>query len=91
MKFLILLTLLYSIEYSFSRAPGPSTPGAAPSNTSVMGGGTPGNEGINTLNIDEPTKEELEKMRQDQEEKETSQRDEKNEVKKAKSRFSPQD
>ena len=49
--------------------PGPTTPDAGASDTSIMGGGTPGNQGINNLGIDEPTEEELDTMyRQRQEE-----------------------
>lgn len=90
MKFLIYLSLIL-LPLSLSArdpgtgsnttvGPGPAAPGSAPGSTSIMGGGTPGNAGINVLGIDEPTKEELEIMYQEQEEK----KDEKKKDKKVK-------
>lgn len=56
--------------------PGPATPDAGAQDTSVMGGGTPGGQGINTLNIDEPSEEELEIMYQEEKPKEEKTKDE---------------
>ena len=80
MKFLIYLSLILLPLSLSARDPGtgsnttvgpagPATPDAGSSDTSIMGGGTPGNEGMDTLNIDEPTEEELDIMYQKQEEK----------------------
>ena len=71
MKYLLLITLVCS-SASFARDPGTAsnttigvggnaTPDAGPGDTSVMGGGTPGNEGINTRSIDELTQEDIKK------------------------------
>lgn len=56
--------------------PGPATPDAGAQDTSVMGGGTPGSQGMNTLNIDEPSEEELEIMYQEEKPKEEKSKDE---------------
>lgn len=81
MKFLIYLSLiLLPLSQTYARdpgtgsnttvGPGPATPDAGASDTSIMGGGTPGNQGMNTLNIDEPDKKELEMMYQEETERE---------------------
>jgi hypothetical protein len=49
--------------------PGPATPDAGSSDTSIMGGGTPGNQGAFNLDLEEPNKEKLKKMKQKQEER----------------------
>ena len=49
--------------------PGPATPDSASRDTSVMGGGTPGNQGINTLDMKEPNEKRLRKMKQNQEDR----------------------
>ncbi len=80
MKVLIYVFILMLPISSFTRDPGtgsnttnsgggPVTPDAAPSDTSIMGGGTPGNEGIETFNIEDPSKEDLKKIKQAQEER----------------------
>lgn len=79
MKFLIYLSLaILPFSNMYARdpgtgsnttvGPGPATPDAGASDTSVMGGGTPGNQGINNLDYKEPSAEELETM-QGQEER----------------------
>lgn len=86
MKFLTLLALaLLSLNVSArdpgtgsnpTVGPGPATPDAGAQDTSVMGGGTPGSQGMNTLNIDEPSEEELDTMYQKEEAKEEKSKDE---------------
>lgn len=49
--------------------PGPASPDSGSSDTSVMGGGTPGNQGINNLDMKEPNEEQLKKMKQKQEDR----------------------
>lgn len=79
MKFLIYLSLIL-LPLSVSArdpgtgsnttvGPGPATPDAGASDTSIMGGGTPGNQGMDTLNIEEPSKDELDTMYQKEEER----------------------
>jgi hypothetical protein len=46
----------------------PATPDAASDATSIMGGGTPGNDGEDTANLKDPSDEKLRKIRQLQEE-----------------------
>lgn len=75
-----LLTLIFSFLMALSVSardpgtgsnttvgPGPATPDAGSSDTSVMGGGTPGNQGINTLDMKEPNQKRLNKMKEKQE------------------------
>lgn len=65
MKFFYLIfSIVLSTSISFARdpgtgsnttvGPGPATPDAGSSDTSIMGGGTPGNSGESNLDQDEP-------------------------------------
>ena len=47
----------------------PATPDSASDSTSIMGGGTPGNDGEDTFNLKDPTDKELRKIKQSQEER----------------------
>lgn len=69
MKYLFYFSLfIFSFSQSYARdpgtgsnttvGPGPATPDAGNKDTSVMGGGTPGNMGEDTLDIDEPQQRE---------------------------------
>ncbi len=91
MKYLIYAFILILPVSSLARDPGtgsnttnsgagPVTPDAASSDTSIMGGGTPGNEGIDTFNIEDPSDEDLKKIKQAQEERQ-KERKKKNKVK----------
>ena len=92
MKYLIYAFIMILPVSSFARDPGtgsnttnsgagPVTPDAAPSDTSIMGGGTPGNEGIESFNIEDPSDEDLKKIKQAQEQRQKD-RERKNKNKK---------
>lgn len=95
MKFLLYLSLillpLMNLSAASSRdpgtgsnpavGPGPATPDSRSDSTSVMGGGTPGSQGMDTIDIDEPTQEELDTMYEQREEVRKKQKKEKTEKK----------
>jgi hypothetical protein len=73
MKTIAVLIFLVTNSVAGS-VPAPVTPDAGSTDTSVMGGGTPGNQGINTLDINEPDQERLDKMRGKKEKQEPRKR-----------------
>lgn len=76
MKILLLIPLLLAFTRDPGTGsnpavgPGPATPDAGSRDTSVMGGGTPGSQGMNTLDINDPNEEQLKIMKEKQEETE---------------------
>lgn len=79
MKYLIYAFIVILPVSSLARDPGtgsnttntgagPVTPDSASGDTSIMGGGTPGNEGIDTFSVDDPSREDLKRIKQAQEE-----------------------
>lgn len=72
MKFIIYLSLILLPLMNLSAAsrdpgtgsnpavgPGPATPDSASDSTSVMGGGTPGSQGMDTLDVKKPSNKDL--------------------------------